>query len=211
MNRRELIALLAGTAVLGACGKKMKLAAVAPGNKVLAFGDSVTYGTGADSGEGWPTLLAGLTGWSIENAGVPGDTAEAGKARLQALLDEQRPVLVIVEIGGNDFLRRRSPKAVKDDLRSIIRTVKQTGAQVVLVAVPELSLLSVVARKPTDSPIYRELGDEEQVPVIDDVFSAILGRPELCADQIHPNALGYRKMADGMHAALKTLGLSARH
>lgn len=208
MNRRQLIALLAGTAVLGACAKKAKLAAVAPGRKVLAFGDSVTFGTGAASGEDWPTLLARRTGWLIENAGLPGDTAEAGKARLQALLDEHQPVLVIVEIGGNDFLRRRSPKAVKEDLRRMVQTVKQAGAQVVLVAVPELSLLGVVARKPADSTIYRELGDEEKVPVIDDVFSDILGRPELCADQIHPNARGYQAMAEGIHASLQALGLS---
>jgi len=209
MNRRQFIALLAGAAVLGACGKKVRLAAVAPGKKVLAFGDSVTFGIGAASGEDWPTLLARRTGWVIENAGVPGDTAEAGKTRLPAVLDEHQPVLVIVELGGNDFLRRRSPKAVKEDLRRIVQTVKQAGAQVVLVAVPELSLLGVVARKPADSPIYRELGDEEKVPVIDDVFSDILARPELCADQIHPNARGYQAMAEGIHASLKALGLSS--
>lgn len=208
MKRRELIVVLAAAAVLGACGKKSKLPAIAPGKTVLAFGDSVTFGTGAASGEDWPTLLAARTGWQIVNAGIPGDTAEAGKRRLQALLDEHRPVLVIVEIGGNDFLRRRSPKAVKDDLRSIVRTARQAGAQVVLVAVPELSLLGVVARRPADSPIYRELGEEEKVLVIDDVFAEILGRPELCADQIHPNAQGYQEMATGIHAALKTMGLS---
>lgn len=211
MKRRELIGILAAAAVLGGCGKKSKLPAIAPGKTVLAFGDSVTFGTGAASGEDWPTLLAGRTGWQIVNAGIPGDTAEAGKGRLQALLDEHRPALVIVEIGGNDFLRRRSPKAVKDDLRSIVQTARRAGAQVVLVAVPELSLLGVVARRPADSPIYRELGEEEQVPVIADVFAQILGRPELCADQIHPNARGYREMADGIEAALNTLGLDARH
>lgn len=207
MKRRDLIGILAAT-VLGACGKKSKLPAIASAKTVLAFGDSVTFGTGAASGEDWPTLLAARTGWQVVNAGVPGDTAEAGKGRLQALLDEHRPALVIVEIGGNDFLRRRSPKAVKDDLRRIVQTARQAGAQVVLVAVPELSLLGVVARRPADSPIYRELGEEEKVPVIDDVFAEILGRPELCADQIHPNALGYQAMATGIHAALKTMGLS---
>ncbi|WP_265942411.1 arylesterase [Dechloromonas sp. A34] len=208
MKRRELIGVLVAAAVLGACGKKSKLPAIAPGKTVLAFGDSVTFGTGAASGEDWPTLLASRTGWQIVNAGIPGDTAEAGRGRLRGLLDEHQPALVIVEIGGNDFLRRRSAKAVKDDLRSIVQTVRQGGAQVVLVAVPELSLLGVVARRPADSPIYRELGEEEKVPVIEDVFAEILGRPELCADQIHPNAQGYREMATGIHAALKTMGLS---
>lgn len=207
MKRRDLIGGLAATLVFGACARKPKLTAIAPGKGVLAFGDSVTFGTGAASGEDWPTLLAQRTGWRITNGGIPGDTAEAGQSRLQALLDEHQPVLVILEIGGNDFLRRRPPKAVKADLRRLIQAARQAGAQVVLVAVPELSLLGIVARKPADSPIYRELGDEEKVPVIDDVFSDVLGRPELCADQIHPNAQGYQVMAAGIHAALKTLGL----
>ena len=208
MQRRTFIRIVSLAVLLGACGKPPKLPTVERGASVLAFGDSVTFGTGAAAGEDWPTLLASQTGWRIENAGVPGDTAEAGKERIQALLDEHRPALVIIEIGGNDFLRRRLPKAVKEDVRRLIRAAKSTGAQVVLVAVPEFSLLGAVTRKPSDSPIYRELGDEEKVPVVSDVFSDILGRPELCADQIHPNAQGYLQMASGIQAYLRKLGLT---
>jgi acyl-CoA hydrolase len=208
MKRRTLISILAIAIVLGACGKPPKLPTIERGASVLAFGDSVTFGTGAAAGEDWPTLLARQTGWRIENAGIPGDTAEAGKERIQALLDEHRPRLVIIEIGGNDFLRRRLPKAVKEDVRRLIQTAKSAGAQVVLVAVPEFSLLGAVTRKPSDSPMYRELGDEEKVPVVSDVFSDILGRPELCADQIHPNAQGYLQMASGIHAYLEKIGLT---
>lgn len=209
MKRRHFVSLvLAGTA-LAACGEKPRLLLLAPGSRVLAFGDSVTYGTGAGRGEDWPTLLAQRTGWQIANAGIPGDTAEAAKSRLPAALDEHRPALVIIELGGNDFLRRRPEKAVKEDLRQMLGMVRQAGAQAVLVAVPEFSLLGVVARRPSDSPIYGELGKEEQVPVIDDVFSDILGRPELCADQIHPNAQGYQVMTAGILAALQKFGLAA--
>ena len=208
MKRRTFISILAIAVVLGACGKTLKLPTIERGATVLAFGDSVTFGTGAATGEDWPTVLAGQTGWRIENAGVPGDTAEAGKERIQALLDELRPALVIIEIGGNDFLRRRLPKAVKEDVRRMIQAAKKAGAQVVLVAVPEFSLLGAVTRKPSDSPIYRELGDEEKIPVVSDVFSDILGRPELCVDQIHPNAQGYSQMASGILAYLRKLGLS---
>ncbi|PKO88126.1 MAG: arylesterase [Betaproteobacteria bacterium HGW-Betaproteobacteria-12] len=207
MKRRHFVQWLVA-AGLAACGKPPTLSPVGSGSSVLAFGDSVTYGTGAGRDEDWPSLLAQRTGWQIANAGIPGDTAEAAQRRIQAALDEHRPALVIVELGGNDFLRRRAAKAVKEDLRRIIRTVRQSGAQVVLVAVPEFSLLGVVARRPSDSPIYRELGEEEVVPVIDDVFSNILARPEWCADQIHPNAQGYREMAGGIHAALQQLGLA---
>lgn len=174
---------------------------------MLAFGDSVTFGTGAEPGEDWPTLLAAMTHWSVINAGVSGDTAEAAKRRIQGALDGHRPALVIIELGGNDFLRRRPPETVKEDLRHIIRAAKAAQARVVLVAVPELSLLGVVMRKPADSPIYEQLGEEEDVPVISNVFSDILAEPALCADNIHPNANGYRQMAEGVLAELKALGL----
>jgi acyl-CoA thioesterase I len=175
---------------------------------VLAFGNSVTYGTGAAPGEDWPALLAALTGWQVINAGIPGDTAEAGKGRIKALLDEHRPALVIIEMGGNDFLRRRPANAIKEDLRLIVRLARDAGSQVVLIGVPELSLLAVVAGKPSDSTIFRALAEEEKISLVSDVFSDVLARPELCADRIHPNAEGYRRMAAGIHAQLQRIGLS---
>lgn len=207
MRRRHVIAGFCLAGLLAACGRKAKLAAIPAGQTVLAFGDSVTFGTGAGPGEDWPTLLAAQTGWRLINAGVPGDTAAAAKDRLPALLDEHRPALVVVELGGNDFLRRRPHREVKEDLRQIVRQVKASGAQVVLVAVPELSLLGVLAGKPSDAELYRELADEEQVALIGEVFSGILARPEWCADKIHPNAEGYRQMAAGLLAALQQRGL----
>ena len=174
---------------------------------MLAFGDSVTFGTGAAPGEDWPGLLAAQTGWRVINAGIPGDTADAGRRRIKALLDEHQPALVIVEIGGNDFLRRRPQSAIKEDLRAMVQQIKLAGSQVVLIGVPELSLLAIVAGKPSDSRIYRDLADEENIPLIADVFSDVLANPALRADTIHPNATGYRQMADGILAQLKKLGL----
>ena len=208
MRRRLFLAGSLASFVLPGCRKAPKLAAVQPGQTVIAFGDSVTFGTGAATGEDWPSLLAQRTGWKVVNAGIPGDTAQNGKNRIAALLEAHRPALVIIEIGGNDFLRRRPSKMVKDDIRQVIQAVSNAGAQTVLIAVPELSLLGIVAGKPSDSPIYEEMADEERVPLVAQVFSEILGRPELCADRIHPNALGYQHMADGILARLKAIGLA---
>ena len=195
--------------LLGGCGKQVRLSPVAPGQTVLAFGDSVTHGTGAGPGEDWPSLLAPATGWNVVNAGVPGDTALAGKSRLPSLLARHRPALVLIEMGGNDFLRRRPQSQVKEDIRDLIRMTRQAGAQAVLVAVPEPSLLGVIAGLPDDAPIYKELGEEEHVPVIDEVFADVLSDPALRADNIHPNAEGYRRMAVGIHDRLQSLGLIA--
>ena len=208
MKRRDFVLFGISGLVLTACGKLQKFSTLSPGSRVLAFGDSVTYGTGANPGEDWPTLLGDLTGWKIITAGVPGDTAEAGKVRIGPLLDEHQPALVVIEIGGNDFLRRRPQSVVKQDLKALIGAVRSSGAQVVLIGVPNFSFLAVVAGKADDSSIYEELGKEESVPVISDVFSDVLSQPELRADQIHPNADGYRKMAVGIHSALKQLGLA---
>ena len=209
LPRRQVLQAIAGAVLLAACGRTPKFSAVPAGSVVLAFGDSVTFGTGAAPGQDWPTLLAAMTGWRIVNAGVPGDTTEAAKQRLGRLLDEHKPALVIVELGGNDFIRRRAQKLVKEDLRQILATIRGSGARAVLVAVPELSLLGAVTRRPDDAPIYAELAKEEKLPLIADVFAEILARPELCADQIHPNAQGYRQMADGFVAALQKQGLLA--
>jgi len=206
MQRRNILAGFVSLVLLEACGKEVRLPAIEPGQVVLAFGDSVTFGTGASPGEDWPSHLAAQTGWQVVNAGISGDTAQAGKNRIQALLDEHLPALVIVEIGGNDFLRKRRVNEVKDDIRTVLKSIKQSGAQVALVAVPELSLMSIVAGKPSDSPIYKELADGEGVPIVNDVFSDVLSQPELCSDKIHPNAKGYRQMASGMIARFKEIG-----
>ncbi len=209
MQRRNFIAALLASTLLEACSKKIKMPAIPPGQIVLAFGDSVTFGTGASPGEDWPSLLGAQTGWQMINAGIPGDTAESGKTRIKALLDEYRPALVFVEMGGNDFLRRSAASVVKEDLRRIVQEIRQTGSQVVLIGVPELSLLAVVASKASDSPIYRELANEEKIPLIGDVFSEVLSQPALRSDKIHPNAEGYRQMATDIFAQLKKLGLSS--
>lgn len=208
MLRRTCFITLLSLAVLGACGKSPRHAVVPAGQTVLAFGDSVTFGTGAGPGEDWPTLLAASTGWQVVNAGVPGDTAQAAQPRLPALLAQHRPALVIIEIGGNDFLRRRSAAEVKADVRGLVQVAKASGAQVVLVAVPALSLLAAVAGRPSDAPLYAELADEEQVALVPDVFSSVLGDAALRADAIHPNAAGYRQMAQGLQQRLKALGIA---
>jgi acyl-CoA hydrolase len=71
-----------------------------------------------------------------------------------------------------------------------------------------LSLLGALAGRPSDSDIFEELAREEGVPLVPDVFSGTLARPELCADKIHPNALGYEYMATGIYTRLQKVGLA---
>ena len=206
---RHFLALIA-CITLAACSRGPTHAPLPRGAVVLAFGDSVTHGTGAGNDEDYPSRLARLTGWEVHNHGIPGDTAVNARGRIQAALDETRPALVIVELGGNDFLRRQSEATVKESLRAIVRAAKRDGRPVALVGVPRLSLVGAAVGALSDAPLYEELADEENLVLIEDVFSDILSTPDLRADAIHPNAQGYERLAAGIAAALKESGLIAR-
>ena len=209
-TRGLLALLLLVIALLPGCRPPTRQAPLPAGSTVLAFGDSITWGTGAEPGEDYPSRLAAGSGWRVVNAGIPGDTAELGRGRIAETLAVTRPALVLVELGGNDFLRRRPEAAVKDDLRQIVATIRQSGAQVVLIAIPRFSVVGVISGRLPDSPIYAELAGEEKLPVIEALLGRILADAELRADPIHPNALGYRKMAEDIASELGRLGLLAR-
>lgn len=209
-RRSSWWALVAACAFpLVGCQETSSWSAIPAGAQVLALGDSITFGTGASPGEDWPRLLADRTGWHIVNAGVPGDTAQNARSRIGPLLSEHRPALVIIELGGNDFLRRRAPALVKEDLRDLVRQAKAHGAQVVLVGVPAPSLVAAVASSLSDASLYSELAQEEGVVFVADVLSEVLSESELRADPIHPNARGYQQFAEGLYQRLKALGVVA--
>lgn len=199
-----VIALLVA---LSACEQSPQFDAVPQGATALAFGDSVTYGVGASSGEDFPALLAADTGWNVINAGVSGDTAKEAKHRIGALLAQHQPQLVIVELGGNDFLRRRSSASVKQDLREIIDLSLASGATTVLIGVPELSVLRSTMGALIDAPIYKELAQETDAILVSDIFSEVLSDDDLKADEIHPNARGYAVFTAGLVERLTAVGL----
>lgn len=192
--------------VLG-CAERKQLDALPPDAVVLAFGDSVTAGVGADAGYDFPSQLAELTGLRIVNGGVSGDTAREAGGRLAPLLASHQPQLVIIELGGNDFLRQTQASRVKEYLRAMIREALASGGAVALVSVPRLSLLRANVGALTDSPIYAELAEEEGVVLVPNIFSEVLSDSGLRADEIHPNARGYGRLAEGIKTVLTARGL----
>jgi acyl-CoA thioesterase I len=204
------VLLVAQLAVLAACSEAPRYDPLPDDAVVLVFGDSVTHGTGAGRGEDFPSRLAALSGWRVVNAGIPGDTALAATGRIGEALADAKPDLVLIELGGNDFLRRRAEHEVKEDLRTIIRAVRAADAIAVLVGVPQLSAFAAVTGRLSDSPIYAQLAGEERVFLIDRVFADVLSDDALRADRIHPNAAGYRVMAEHIAAELARAGLLSR-
>jgi acyl-CoA thioesterase I len=207
VKRRALI--VAAALALGGCGRKQPAAglAVPAGSTVLALGDSITFGTGADSAAAYPAQLAALAGWNVVNAGVPGDTAAQAVERLPALLAEHKPALVILSAGGNDFLRRVLAAETEAALRGAVALVREAGAQVLLVAVPQPSIGAALGTGLSDHPLYAKLADELKLPLHANGWATVLGDEKLRADQIHANAAGYRAFAEGLAATLRSTGL----
>lgn len=208
MQRRAwLLAALA----LAACGRKAPAAtdALPRDSVVLALGDSITQGTGAEPAAAYPAQLAALTGWRVVNGGVPGDTAAQALERLPALLAEHQPALVIVSLGGNDFLRRIAAADTEAALRRALTLVREAGAQGVLVAVPQPSIAAAIGAGLSDHPLYERLAEELSVPLHASGWSRVLGDEYLKSDPIHANAEGYRVFAEGLAATLRERKLLA--
>jgi lysophospholipase L1-like esterase len=190
-----LLALLAS-----GCGQQAKLAALPADAVVLAFGDSLTYGTGATESESYPAQLARLSGRRVVREGVPGEISAAGLARLPGALDEHRPRLLLLCHGGNDFLHRLPKAEAEANVRAMVRLAQSRGIDVVLIGTPEFGLLL----SPPD--FYANIAKEMRIPYEDEVLSKILRDSSLKSDQVHPNAAGYRLMAERVYALMKKSG-----
>jgi len=183
-----------------ACSKSAQLPQLASDAAILAFGDSLTFGTGAGETESYPAVLSRLTGRKVINAGVPGELSGTGVMRLPEYLEREHPALLILCHGGNDLLARKDHKEIAENLRSMIRMAQERGVSVVLIAVPSLGL----TLKPPG--FYAELSVEFNVPIEQKVLPEILGKSSLKSDHIHPNANGYKQLAGAMAALLKKSG-----
>lgn len=198
---RSLAAALVIAVGVAGCGEKVpRLPAVGANDVIVAFGDSLTYGTGASENESYPAVLAQLIQRKVVKAGVPGEQTSGGLARLASVIEEHRPALVIVCLGGNDMLRKVDEAQTRNNLREIIRTIKGQGIAVVLVGVPKPALI-------TSAPgFYAEIAKEFAVPYEGKIVTSVLYQPDLKVDPIHPNALGYRKMAEAIAELLRKAG-----
>lgn len=201
----RLFGLFLAMLLLTACSESQH-PAIPAGTTVLVLGDSVSFGTGAGKGEDYPTLLAARTGWNVVNAGIPGDTTAGGLQRLPELLEEHAPGLVLIELGGNDFLRRVPQKDTAANLQAMVAQVRAKGIPVVLLAMPQPNLFGAALRSLSDEPMYEAIAGETQTPLISDVFSGVLSKNELKSDPIHPNAAGHRQVAELLTAALREQG-----
>lgn len=209
LNIIKSLTWLCITLVLVACSSDPKLPTVPAGATVLILGDSLSYGTGAAKGQDYPALLAQQSGWEVINAGIPGNTSAQGLARLPDLLDAHQPDLLMIELGGNDFLRNVVISETEANLRAIIQAAKVKNIPAVLIAIPDYKPMKAALGGLSDHPLYAKLAEETQTTLVADMFSPVLSKNALKADYVHPNAAGYQVVEEHLRESLLELGLLA--
>ena len=160
------------------------------GANIIAFGDSLTAGYGAQPGEDWPARLSTMIGATVINAGVSGDTTDAAAERLDNDVLARDPRIVIVGLGGNDYLRQAPIATTEENLHRIIRKIQSAGAMVVLLGFNFPSLSANYGK------MYAKVAKDEGCLLIPDLLDGIESNQSLKSDEIHPNARGYQLMAE---------------
>lgn len=166
------------------------------GSTIVAFGDSLVEGVGASAGNDLVSILSRDIGEEIINAGRSGDTTAAALERLERDALDRDPRVVIVLLGGNDALRRIPRDETERNLATIIDSIQDRGAAVILVGV-RAGLFTDEYKK-----MYRNLASKKGTHYIPNILDGVFGDPRLMSDTIHPNDVGYAIMAERIEPLL---------
>ena len=188
--------LLFSAALCNGCDSEPRIATFGQDAVVMAFGDSLTYGTGASAGHSYPDILGQLINRPVVNVGVPGELSADGLNRLPAMLARYNPTLVILCHGGNDFLHRLDLEETSSNLKAMVALIRSQGADVVLVGVPKLGFGLFVP------DFYAETAKQFAVPLEKEILIVLLGDSSMKSDSVHPNASGYRLMAEAIYKVI---------
>ncbi len=153
-----------------------------------------------DAREAYPAVLATLIGREVVPAGVPGQVTAAGLRRLPAALDRVRPKLLLLCLGGNDMLQRIDASMTAANLRSMVQVARDRGVPVVLIGVPKAPLFS--GSVDYFEVIAREFG----IPLENEIMASLFYDGSTKSDAVHPNAAGYRRMAEAIAVLLRRAG-----
>jgi len=170
---------------------------------VLIVGDSLSSGYGLATGTSWVDRLDArlqktAPDWRAINASVSGDTTQNGLQRLKPALNRQRPQGVLIELGGNDALRGTPPKVIRQNLVTMIRQAKASGAWVALLEAPVLPNYGKLYADAV-AKLYVEVArDEKIIRVPCFVCGVGITAGLMQADGIHPNEKAQAKMLDAV-------------
>lgn len=182
---------------------QQRLAVWDPSRPVVCFGDSLT--TGLTDDEAYPVYLQGRLHVPVINLGRAGSTTQDALSHLREMATA-RPQLVIIELGGNDYLRGHSRAEVRSNLVQIIEAARAAGTDVLLCEIPRGFVVDPY------SGLERELARTYDLQLVPDTairmlvlrsdsfpWADWLGGPRLSDDGLHPNVAGARHLAEGTH------------
>lgn len=166
------------------------------GKNIICFGDSITFGYGANPGEDFPSLLAKMFNYPVINAGVDADITPEAAKRFDADVIKRDPLLVIIALGGNDFLRK-VPKEIT--LKNVGEMVDKAQRRGVMVAIADISAGMFLRDYRVE---FSKLAKEKQAIFIPSILGGIITNPSMKSDFIHPNAAGYKIIAQKVYRAI---------
>ncbi len=166
--------------------------------RIVAFGDSLINGVGATAGNNFVSQTSRAIKIPIKNLGIPGNTTADGVARLGEVYAED-PGIVLVLLGGNDYLRKVPSEETWKNLDYIVKSLTDRGIVVVLLGVRGGLLRDNFEEK------YEALSKKYRSAYVPDVLDGILLNKELMYDAVHPNDLGYEKIAKRVIPVLKDI------
>ena len=168
------------------------------GTDIVAFGDSLVAGTGSSDGHDFVSLLSGAIGQPVINLGVPGDTTADGLARMSEL-NAYKPKVVLLLLGGNDYLKRIPQEQPFANLAAIIKDIQSRGAIVLLLGVRGGLFGDHF------SGGFEGLRGTYHTAYVSDVLGGLLGDKQYMSAQVHPNDAGDRLIAERIAPVLKEL------
>lgn len=177
---------------------------------LLVVGDSLSAAYGMEVPSGWVALLGKRLkqekpGYRVVNASISGDTTASGLARLPRLLAEHKPVVVIIELGGNDGLRGLSLEQMKHNINAMVAKAKARRARVLLVGV---ELPPNYGRSYTErfQAIFREVAAGQGVPLVPSLLDGVATHDEFMQpDRIHANAAAQPRLLENIWPHLRPL------
>jgi len=190
-----IVTCLLAVALTG-CAKREIKNIDSRGTNIICFGDSITFGYGAQPGEDYPTALAKLVTRPVLNKGIDGDTTKEALKRLKLDVLDRDPLLVIIEFSGNDFLRKVPMEVTINNIREMARQIQSKGAMVVIADISAGMFL-----REYRSALYK-VAQEKGALFIPSILSGIITNPSMKSDFLHPNARGYQLIAERIHRAL---------
>jgi len=177
---------------------------------LLVLGDSLSAAYGMDVQSGWVALLQQRLAqekldYQVVNGSISGDTTANGLARLPRLLDEHKPAIVIIELGGNDGLRGLSLAQMKHNITAMVTEAKARNARVLLAGMrlpPNYG--NTYSGKFWN--IYQEVAVEQQVALVPFILDGIATHRALMQpDGIHANAKGQGRLLENVWPHLRPL------